>query len=108
MTGEKTMRWAASTATKGGKALHPGSVLARAGSAPSRGTRETADGDPWVGPLLEAARNAPPEPESLWHLRSADGHSWWTVLHFHGESAVEAQIYRDGELVLQTKAEAVE
>ena len=67
-----------------------------------------ADGDPWVGPFLEAARGVPQEPESRWHLRSADGHSWKAVLRFHGESAVEAQIYRDGELVLQTKAEAVE
>jgi len=60
-------------------------------------------------PLLKASwRDASQEPESVWHLRSADGHSWWAVLHFHGESELEAQIFRDGELVLQTKAEAVE
>ena len=62
-----------------------------------------ADGDPWVGPFLEAARGVPQEPESRWHLRSADGHSWKAVLRFHGESAVEAQIYRDGELVLRRR-----
>jgi hypothetical protein len=67
-----------------------------------------ADDDLWVAPFLKAARGVPQEPELLWHLRSADGHSWWALLRFHGESGMEAQIYRDGELVLQTKAEAVE
>jgi len=60
-------------------------------------------------PLLKAAWwGVLQEPESVWHLRSDDGHSWWAVLHFYDESGVEAQIYRDGELVLQTNAEAVE
>jgi hypothetical protein len=49
--------------------------------------------------------------ESLWEFRK-DHHTWSAELRYHGEWGVEAQILRDGDLVIgrrfDTKALAVQ
>jgi len=70
------------------------------------------DDEPWFAPQLKTARVIPREPEPLWEVRCTDHHTWLPLLRHHGEWGVDAQLYRDGDLVIDwrfnTRAESVE
>ena len=51
-----------------------------------------------TGPRIPPRVPRPGEP--LWSFRSADHHIWSCELRYHGEFGVEAQILKDGELLI--------
>src|SRR5262245_8351338 len=60
--------------------------------------------------LLTTARGVPQEPEPLWEVQEPDQHTWSARLLYRGEWGVEAQLLRDGGLLIgyrfNTKQEA--
>jgi hypothetical protein len=61
--------------------------------------------------LPGTAREVPGEPQPLWEVQGANGHSWAAPLRYHGDWGIEAQLFRGGSLVigrvLKTRADAV-
>ena len=56
--------------------------------------------DPFYSPNAKLPSPRVPQPgEPLWSLRK-DGATWSAELRYHGEFGVEAQILRQGELVI--------
>ena len=56
--------------------------------------------EPFYTPGRVVPSRVPQPGEPLWAFRSADHHTWSCELRVHGEFGVEAQILKDGELVI--------
>jgi hypothetical protein len=70
------------------------------------------DTDPFYAPGRTSAPRGPRPGEPLWAFGRADQHTWSCELRDHGAVGVEAQILKDGELVIgrrfDTRALAVQ